>query len=146
MNDLHKIIEAVWKIESTRLIAAIARVTHDIGIAEELAQDALVTALERWPEEGIPENPGAWLMTAAKRRAIDSLRRGQMLVLQHEEIARELELQQQRLGEAMDRALDQVIDDDVLRLIFTACHPVLALEGRIALTLRLIAGLTSEEV
>jgi RNA polymerase sigma-70 factor (ECF subfamily) len=146
MRDVHKTIEAVWKIESTRLVAAIARVTHDIGIAEELAQDALVTALERWPEEGIPENPGAWLMTAAKRRAIDSLRRGQMLVLQHEEIARELELRQQRLGEAMDRALDQVIDDDVLRLIFTACHPVLAVEGRIALTLRLIGGLTTPEI
>ncbi len=141
-----KTIEAVWKIESTRLIAAIARVTHDIGVAEELAQDALVTALEVWPEEGIPENPAAWLMTAAKRRALDTLRRGQMLVQKHEEIARELEAQQQRLGEAMDQALDQVIDDDVLRLIFTACHPVLAVEGRVALTLRLIGGLTTAEI
>src|SRR3984957_13690165 len=95
MSDVSRTIEAVWKIESTRLIAAIARVTHDIGIAEELAQDALVTALELWPEEGIPENPGAWPMTAAKRRAIDSLRRGRMLVQKHEEIARELEWQQQ---------------------------------------------------
>src|ERR1700757_1874082 len=129
MTDVHKTIEAVWKIESTRLIAAIARVTRDIGIAEELAQDALVTALELWPEEGIPENPGAWLMTAAKRRAIDSLRRDQMLVQKHGEIARELEDQQQRLGDAMDDALDQVIDDDILRLIFTACHPVVAVEG-----------------
>jgi RNA polymerase sigma factor (sigma-70 family) len=146
MNDVAKTIEAVWKIESTRLIAGIARVTRDIGIAEELAQDALVTALEQWPEEGIPENPGAWLMTAAKRRAIDTLRRGQMLVQKHEEISRELEVQQQRLGEAMDHALDQVIDDDVLRLIFTACHPVLAVEGRIALTLRLIGGLTTAEI
>jgi RNA polymerase sigma-70 factor (ECF subfamily) len=146
MTDIHKTIEAVWKIESTRLIAAIARVTRDIGIAEELAQDALVTALEVWPEEGIPENPAAWLMTAAKRRALDSLRRGRMLVQKHEEIARELEVQQQRLGEAMDQALDQVIDDDVLRLIFTACHPVLAVEGRIALTLRLIGGLTTAEI
>ena len=146
MSDVHKTIEAVWKIESTRLIAAIARVTRDIGGAEELAQDALVAALERWPEEGIPENPGAWLMTAAKRRAIDTLRRGQMLVQKHEEVARELELQQQRLGEAMDRALDQVIDDDVLRLIFTACHPVLAVEGRVGLTLRLIGGLTTAEI
>src|SRR5215471_2607706 len=117
MSDVHRSIEAVWKIESTRLVAAIARVTHDVGIAEELAQDALITALELWPEEGIPENPAAWLMTAAKRRAIDGLRRGQMLVLKHGEIARELEEQQQRLGEAMDDALDQVIDDDVLRLI-----------------------------
>jgi RNA polymerase sigma-70 factor (ECF subfamily) len=143
---IHRTIEAVWKIESTRLIAAIARVTRDIGIAEELAQDALVAALERWPEEGIPENPAAWLMTAAKRRAIDSLRRGRMLVQQHEEIARELQVQQRRLGEAMDHALDQVIDDDVLRLIFTACHPVLAVEGRVALTLRLIGGLTTTEI
>lgn len=146
MSDIHRTIEAVWKIESTRLIAAIARVTRDIGIAEELAHDALVAALERWPEEGIPENPAAWLMTAAKRRAIDGLRRGQMLIQKHEEIARELEAQQQQLGDAMDQALDQVIDDDVLRLIFTACHPVLAVEGRIALTLRLLGGLTTAEI
>ncbi len=146
MTDMHKTIEAVWKIESTRLIAGIARVTRDIGMAEELAQDALVTALERWPEEGIPENPAAWLMTAAKRRAIDALRRGQMLERKHGEVARELEYQQQRLGDAMDQSLDQVIDDDVLRLIFTACHPVLAVEGRIALTLRLIGGLTTAEI
>jgi RNA polymerase sigma-70 factor (ECF subfamily) len=146
MSDIHKTIEAVWKIESTRLITGIARVTRDIGIAEELAQDALVAALERWPEEGIPEKPGAWLMTAAKRRAIDSLRRGRMLEQMHGEIARELEFQQQRLGEAMDQSLDQVIDDDVLRLIFTACHPILAVEGRIALTLRLMGGLTTAEI
>src|SRR4051812_42049596 len=146
MSDIHKTIEAVWKIESTRLIAGIARVTRDIGIAEELAQDALVAALERWPEEGIPDKPAPWLMTAAKRRAIDSLRRGQMLAQKHEEIARELQGQQQRIGESMDRALDQVIDDDVLRLIFTACHPVLAVEGRVALTLRLIGGLTTAEI
>ncbi len=144
--DIHKAIEAVWRIESTRLIAGIARVTRDIGIAEELAQDALVAALERWPEDGIPEKPAAWLMTAAKRRAIDSLRRGRMLELKHGEIGRELEFQQQRLGEAMDQSLDQVIDDDVLRLIFTACHPVLPVEGRIALTLRLIGGLTTPEI
>ena len=146
MSDVHSTIEAVWKIESTRLIAAIARVTRDIGIAEELAHDALIAALERWPQEGIPENPAAWLMTAAKRRAIDGLRRGQMLVHKHEEIARELEVQQQQLGEAMDQALDQVIDDDVLRLMFTACHPVLPVEARIALTLRLIGGLTTAEI
>jgi len=146
MSDVHKTIEAVWKIESTRLIAAISRVTRDVGVAEELAQDALTAALERWPEDGIPDNPAAWLMTAAKRRALDTLRRGQMLAQKHEEIARELEAQQQRLGEAMDQALDQVIDDDVLRLIFTACHPVLAVEGRVALTLRLIGGLTTGEI
>jgi RNA polymerase sigma factor (sigma-70 family) len=146
MTDIHKTIEAVWKIESTRLIAAIARVTRDIGIAEELAQDALVIALELWPEEGIPENPAAWLMTAAKRRALDSLRRGRMLERKHEEVARELEFQQQQLADALDQSLDEVIDDDVLRLIFTACHPVLAVEGRIALTLRLICGLTTPEI
>ena len=146
MTDIHKTIEAVWKIESTRLIAAIARVTRDVGIAEELAQDALMTALEVWPEEGIPRNPAAWLMTAAKRRALDSLRRARMLVRKHEEIARELEYQQQQLADALDQALDQVIGDDVLRLIFTACHPVLAVEGRIALTLRLICGLTTAEI
>src|SRR5512141_2412726 len=114
MSTIHGTIEAVWKIESTRLIAAIARVTRDIGIAEELAQDALVAALEKWPEEGIPENPAAWLMTAAKRRAIDNLRRGQMLVQKHEEVARELEFQQQQLANALERSLDQVIDDDIL--------------------------------
>ena len=146
MSDTHKAIEAVWKIESTRLIAGIARVTRDVGIAEELAQDALVAALERWPDEGIPDKPAAWLMTAAKRRAIDALRRGRMLELKHGEIARELEFQQQQLGEAMDHALDQVIDDDVLRLIFTACHPALAVEGRVALTLRLACGLTTAEI
>ena len=146
MTDIHRTIEAVWKIESTRLIAGIARVTRDIGIAEELAQDAFVAALERWPDEGIPENPAAWLMTAAKRRAIDSLRRVQMLERKHGEVARELEYQHQQLADAMDQTLDEVVDDDVLRLIFTACHPVVAVEGRVALTLRLICGLTTEEI
>jgi RNA polymerase sigma-70 factor, ECF subfamily len=146
MTDIHKTIEAVWKIESTRLIAGIARVTRDIGIAEEFAQDALVAALERWPDEGIPENPAAWLMTAAKRRGIDSLRRGQMLERKHGEIARELEWQQHRLAEALEHSPDLVIEDDVLRLIFTACHPVLAVDARIALTLRLIGGLTTGEI
>src|SRR5215831_10018485 len=116
VSDVHRTIEAVWRIESTRLIAAIARVSRDIGIAEELAQEALVAALEQWPEEGIPEKPAAWLMTAARRRAIDYLRRGRMLEQKRQEIGREIEFEQQRLVEAMDRALDQVIDDDVLRL------------------------------
>ena len=145
MGDVQGTIEAVWKIEASRLISAIARVTGDISIAEELAQDALVLAFERWPHEGIPENPAAWLMIAAKRRAIDGLRRGRMIAQKHEEIARDIEWQQQRLGEAMDQALDQVIDDDVLRLIFTACHPVLPVEGRVALTLRLLGGLSTAE-
>ncbi len=146
MSDVSKAIESVWKNEAARLIAVIARVTGDISIAEELAQDALVIALEVWPEQGIPENPGAWLLTTAKRRAIDSLRRSQMLVQKHEEVARELEWQQQQLGEELERSLDQGIDDDILRLIFTACHPVLTAEARIALTLRLICGLTTAEI
>jgi RNA polymerase sigma factor (sigma-70 family) len=146
MTDIHQTIEGVWKSESTRLIAGIARVTRDIAVAEELAQDALLAALEQWPREGIPEKPAAWLMTAAKRRAIDGLRRRRMLEQKHGEITRELEFQQQRLGQAMDEALDQVIDDDVLRLIFTACHPALTMEGRVALTLRLACGLTTAEI
>ncbi|HEY0786685.1 MAG TPA: RNA polymerase sigma factor [Acidobacteriaceae bacterium] len=150
MSDTHEAVEAVWKRETARLTAAIARVTRDIGLAEELAQDALIAALEQWPEAGIPNNPAAWLMTAAKRRAIDSLRRGRMLVQKHEELARELENRQQQLAaaleEALDQSLDQVIDDDILRLVFTACHPVLAVEGRVALTLRLICGLTTAEI
>ncbi len=145
MSDIHQTIEAVWKIGSTRLIAGIARVTRDIGIAEELAQDALVAALERWPGEGVPENLRL-ADDSGKAARHRSLRRGRMLEQKHGEIARELEFQQQRLGEAMDQALDQVIDDDVLRLIFTACHFVLAVEGRIALTLRLIGGLTTAEI
>ena len=132
--------------ESARLIAGIARVTRDIGTAEELAQDALVSALEQWPEQGIPDNPGAWLMNAAKWRALDSLRRSQNLEPKHEEITRELEAQQRRLGEVMEQSFDQVIDDDILRLLFIACHPVLAIEGRIALTLRILGGLTTTEI
>ena len=146
MSNVPQAIQAVWRNESVRLIAGIARVTHDIGVAEELAQDALVSALEQWPEQGIPKNPGAWLMKAAKWRAIDSLRRAKTLAPKHQEIARELEEREQRLGEEMERSLDQVIDDDVLRLLFTACHPALAIEGRIALTLRILGGLTTSEI
>ena len=145
-GDVFQTIEGVWKNESGRLIAGIARVTSDIGIAEELAQDAFVSALEQWPEQGIPENPGAWLMKAAKWRAIDSLRRAQNLAPKHEEITRELEAQQQRLGEEIEHSVDQVTDDDILRLLFTACHPVLAIEGRIALTLRILGGLSTTEI
>jgi RNA polymerase sigma-70 factor (ECF subfamily) len=145
-GDVFQAIEGVWKNESARLIAGIARVTRDIGIAEELAQDALVSALEQWPEQGIPENPGAWLMKSAKWRAIDSLRRAQNLVPKHEEITRELEAQQQRLEKEMEQSFDQVIDDDILRLLFTACHPVLAIKGRIALTLRILGGLATTEI
>lgn len=146
MTDVHHAIEAVWKSESTRLIAAIARITSDIGLAEELAQDALVAALERWPVDGIPDNPGAWLMTAAKRRALDALRHDAMRIRKHAAMTPELERQQQRLADALDQALEHPIDDDVLRLVFTACHPVLPLEGRLALTLRLLGGLTTAEI
>jgi RNA polymerase sigma factor (sigma-70 family) len=146
MADVHGTIEAVWKRESPRFIAAIARVTRDVDIAEELAQDALLAALERWPNEGIPPNPAAWLMTVAKRRAIDNLRRARRLAERHEAIAVGLEQEQRRLEAAMDEALDQVIGDDVLRLAFTACHPALAPEGRVALTLRLVGGLSTAEI
>ena len=146
MNGVHEAIEAVWKNESARLIAAIARVTRDIGVAEELASDALVAALEQWPAQGIPPNPGAWLMKAAKWRAIDGVRRERALEPKHQVITRELEEKQQRLGEEMEKSFDQVIDDDILRLLFTACHPVLPMEGRIALTLRLLGGLTTAEI
>ena len=145
-SDVLKTIEGVWKNESARLIAGIARVTRDIGVAEELAQDALVSALEQWPEQGVPENPGAWLMKSAKWRAIDLFRRAQNLAPKHEEITRELEAQQQRLGEEIEHLSDQVIDDDILRLLFTACHPVLAIEARIALMLRILGGLSTTEI
>lgn len=132
-------------MESAKLIAGLARLVRDVGLAEELAQDALVTALERWPESGVPENPGAWLMAAAKHRALDLLRRRTMLERKHGEIARELEALE-RAAPDFDSALDDRIGDDLLRLIFTACHPVLSTEARVALTLRLLGGLTTAEI
>ncbi|MEA2175890.1 MAG: hypothetical protein QOD00_3482 [Blastocatellia bacterium] len=138
-------IDAVWRIESARLIAGLARIVRDVGLAEELAQDALVTALERWPESGVPDNPGAWLMAAAKHRAIDHLRRNKLLERKHEELARELEALEKTVPD-FDAALDDDIGDDLLRLVFTACHPVLSTEARVALTLRLLGGLTTEEL
>src|SRR3984957_17161168 len=146
MSDIHKTIEAVWKIESTRLIAAIARFTRDIGIAEELAQDALVTALERWPEEGIPDNPGAWLMATAKNRAVDHLRHRKVLGRKHEEIGRAIEAEDDVAAPDVEAAIDEDVGDDLLRLVLTACHPVLSAEARVALTLRLLGGLTTEEI
>jgi RNA polymerase sigma-70 factor, ECF subfamily len=143
-------IEAIWRIESPKLIGALARVVGDVGAAEELAQEALVTALEKWPETGVPDNPGAWLMTTAKNRALDDLRRRKMLRGKHKELGRDLEAEQQASGDALaarlERELDDDVGDDVLRLIFTACHPVLAREARVALTLRLIGGLTTAEI
>src|SRR5947199_5955074 len=144
-EDIHRAIDAVWRIESARLIAGLARIVRDVGIAEELAQDALVTALEKWPTTGIPDNPGAWLMAAAKHRAIDHFRRNKLLERKHEEVGRELERQEMVVPD-LNAALDDDVGDDLLRLIFTACHPVLPSDGRVALTLRLLGGLTTPEI
>ncbi|HXI34288.1 MAG TPA: RNA polymerase sigma factor [Gemmatimonadales bacterium] len=143
--DAHRAIEAVWRIESARLIAGLARIVGDVGLAEDLAQDALVAALEQWPESGVPDNPGAWLMATAKHRAIDQLRRRKMLDRKHEELGYDLEVRQQTAPD-FDAAIDDQIGDDLLSLMFTACHPVLATEARTALTLRLLGGLTTEEI
>src|ERR671930_574634 len=146
MSDTHRAIDAVWRIESARLIAGLARMVGDVGLAEELAQEALVVALERWPESGVPDNPGAWLMATAKHRAIDLFRRNKRLERKHEELGRELEVQQELAAPDLDDAIDDDIGDDLLRLIFIACHPVLPTEARVALTLRLIGGLTTAEI
>ncbi|MFC5437896.1 RNA polymerase sigma factor [Rhodanobacter umsongensis] len=145
-TDTHRAIDAVWRIESARLIAGLARMVRDVGLAEELAQDALVIALEQWPQSGVPDNPGAWLMTTAKRRAIDRLRRSQLLARKHVELMHELESEQEHAVSQVEAALDDPIGDDLLRLIFIACHPVLSVEARVALTLRLLGGLTTEEI
>jgi RNA polymerase sigma factor (sigma-70 family) len=145
-RHVQRTIEAIWRIESARLIAGLARLVRDVGLAEDLAQDALVIALERWPESGVPDNPGAWLMATAKHRAIDVLRRSATLERKQEELARELELQLAHEAPDLDAALDDEIGDDLLSLVFTACHPVLSTEARIALTLRLLGGLTTAEI
>jgi RNA polymerase sigma-70 factor (ECF subfamily) len=149
-TDTHRAIEAVWRIESPRLIAGLARIVRDVGVAEELAQDALVAALEQWPESGVPRNPGAWLMGTAKHRAIDHLRRNKRIELKHADLGRELEAQRDSAAAELETAiaenLDDDIGDDLLRLMFTACHPVLSTEARVALTLRLLGGLTTEEI
>lgn len=144
--DLHHTIDAVFRIERARLIASLARIVRDVGLAEELAQDALVSALEQWPKSGIPDKPGAWLMAAGKHRAIDRMRRRKLIERKHEELGRELESEGEGATPDLDAALDDDIGDDLLRLIFTACHPVLATEARVALTLRLIGGLTTDEI
>jgi RNA polymerase sigma factor (sigma-70 family) len=143
--DTHRAIEAVWRIESARLIAGLARIVRDVGVAEELAQDALVAALEQWPESGVPDNPGAWLMATAKHRAIDQLRRGKLLERKHEELGRELQAQEMAVPD-LESAMDDHVGDDLLRLMFIACHPVLSTESRVALTLRLLGGLTTDEI
>ncbi len=144
--DARRAIEAVWRIESARLIAALARMVRDVGLAEDLAQDALVAALEQWPGSGVPDNPGAWLMATAKHRAIDLLRRDRMLERKHAELGVELEARRDEATPDLDAKADDDIGDDLLRLIFTSCHPVLATEARVALTLRLLGGLTTEEI
>ena len=144
--DAHRTIDALWRIESARLIAGLARLVRDVGLAEELAQDALVTALEQWPRSGVPDNPGAWLMATAKHRAIDHLRRERMLARKHEALGHELEMEQQLNGGKLEAGADDEIGDDLLRLMFVACHPLLSTEARTALTLRLLAGLTTGEI
>ncbi|MFC4898317.1 RNA polymerase sigma factor [Streptosporangium amethystogenes subsp. fukuiense] len=146
VGESHRVVEAVWRIESTRVIAGLARMVRDVGLAEELAQDALVLALEQWPKSGVPDNPGAWLMLTAKHRAIDLLRRRTRYEHKLEEVGRDVEIRQEAAEAELDDALDDHIGDDVLRLLFTACHPVLSTEGRLALTLRLLGGLTTEEI
>src|SRR6266702_4484357 len=143
--DIHRTIDAVWRIESARLIAGLTRVVRDVGLAEDLAQDALVAALQQWPESGIPDNPGAWLMAAAKHRAIDIFRRNNRLERKHAELGRELQAQEMAVPD-FDAALDDDIGDDLLRLVFISCHPVLSTEARVALTLRLLGGLTTDEI
>jgi RNA polymerase sigma factor (sigma-70 family) len=144
-TDLAKTIDALWRIESPRLIATLARIARDIGLAEDLAQDALVAALEQWPEQGIPDNPGAWLTTVARRRALDRFRLNKLHAAKHEQLIREETRRQMTMPE-QDANLDEDIGDDLLRLIFTACHPVLSAEARAALTLRLLGGLTTAEI
>jgi RNA polymerase sigma factor (sigma-70 family) len=145
-SDTYRAIDAVWRIESARLIAGLARIVRDVGLAEDLAQDALVAALEQWPESGVPDNPGAWLMGTAKHHAIDRLRRSKTLERKHEELTREVELRQALAEPDLDAALDDDIGDDLLALMFTACHPALSTEARIALTLRLVGALTTVEI
>jgi RNA polymerase sigma factor (sigma-70 family) len=145
-TDIHRAIDAVWRIESPRLIAGLARMVRDVSLAEDLAQDALVAALERWPESGIPDNPGAWLMAAAKHRAIDTFRRKKLLERKHEELGREVDARQEAAVASLESAIDDHVGDDLLRLVFVACHPVLSAEARVALTLRLLGGLTIDEI
>ena len=145
-SAIQRAIDAVWRIESARLIAGLARMVRDVGVAEELAQDALVAALEHWPASGVPDNPGAWLMATAKHRAIDALRRDRLIQEKHAGIGQELDALQDHAGTDLDAALDDPVGDDLLRLVFTACHPVLATEARVALTLRLLGGLSTDEI
>jgi len=144
--DVHRAIDAVWRIEAPRLIAGLTRLVRDVGVAEDLAQDALEVALRQWPESGVPNNPGAWLMATAKHRAIDRIRRNANLERKHQALGRDLEAGERAAADAFDAAADDDVGDDLLRLIFIACHPVLAAEARVALTLKLLGGLTTAEI
>ena len=144
--DTHRTIDAVWRIESAKLIAGLTRIVRDVGLAEDLAQDALLAALEQWPKSGVPDNPGAWLMAIGKRRAIDVMRRGPMMDRKHAEIGHELESKQESPEPQLAESLDYHVVDDLLRLVFIACHPILSTESRVALTLRLLGGLTTDEI
>ncbi|MFB9832917.1 RNA polymerase sigma factor [Actinoallomurus acaciae] len=145
-SDVHHAIDAVWRLESARIIAGLMRIVRDVGVAEELAQDALVVALEKWPESGVPANPGAWLMATAKNRAIDRVRRDIRLESRQEQLGHELRTEQDSAEDEVDAALDDEVGDDLLRLMFISCHPVLSTEARVALTLRLLGGLTTDEI
>ena len=145
-TDIHRTIDAVWRMESPKVIASLARMVHDVSLAEDLAQDALVAAMESWPKSGIPENPGAWLTATAKHRAIDTFRRNKLLERKHEELGRNMDARQEAAVAELENALDDDVGDDLLRLVFVACHPVLTPEARVALTLRLLGGLTTDEI
>ena len=145
-SGTHRAIDAVWRIESARLIAGLARIVRDVGLAEELAQDALVAALEQWPQSGVPDRPGAWLMATAKHRAIDRVRRDQLFERKREELGHEIEVRQETEAPDLDAAIDDQVGDDLLSLVFATCHPVLSTEARVALTLRLLGGLTTAEI
>jgi RNA polymerase sigma factor (sigma-70 family) len=145
VDDINKAVEAIWRIESPKVIAGVAHMVHDVGLAEELAQDAFVAALQQWPELGVPERPGAWLMGTAKHHAIDLLRRNQTLQRKHDELGRQLEVEELSMPD-IEATIEDDIGDDLLRLMFTVCHPVLSADARVALTLRLLGGLTTEEI
>ncbi len=145
-TDIHRTIDAVWRMEQGKLIASVTRMVRDVGLAEELAQDALVTALQQWPKTGVPDKPAAWLMTTAKNRAIDHIRRNKIAQRKHEEIGRDLEIDQSQAGPDLEEALDDDVGDELLRLILISCHPVLSMEARVAMTLRMVGGLTTEEI
>ncbi|MGH8920700.1 MAG: sigma-70 family RNA polymerase sigma factor, partial [Actinomycetes bacterium] len=142
MPDAHRAVDAVWRMESARIVAGLVRMVGDVGLAEELAQDALLAALQRWPGSGVPDNPGAWLMAVAKRRAVDHLRRGERLDAKHEQLAHEIRTQE----DAPEPLDEEELDDDVLQLMFVSCHPALPAEARAALTLRLLGGLRTDEI